>query len=319
MEKRDLFPDIEPFASGHLKVSPLHEIYHEESGSRGGRPVLFLHGGPGAGINPKHRRYFDPVFYRAVLFDQRGAGRSLPHAELAENTTDHLIADIETLRLHLGIERWVVFGGSWGSTLALAYAVRHPDRVRALILRGIFLGRSAEIRWLFQEGASAIFPEAWDHFLEPIPIGERGDLMAAYHRRLTSGDEAERLRAARAWSRWEMSVVKLLPDENLIREATADAPALALARLECHYLSQGCFLPSDGWLLERAPALAGIPCRIVQGRYDINCPPQSAWALHKAYRGSELRIVPDAGHSASEPGILSELVQATDDFKIHAG
>jgi proline iminopeptidase len=318
MPNRDLFPEIEPYHSGHLRVSPLHEIYFEESGKPGGRPILFLHGGPGAGINPKHRRFFDPEFYRAVLFDQRGAGRSLPHAELAENTTDHLIADIEKLRIHLGIGDWIVFGGSWGSTLALAYAMRHRERVRGLILRGIFLGREKEVRWLFQEGASAIFPEAWDRFLEPIPEAERGDLVSAYRRRLTSGDSGSRLRAAQAWSAWEMSVVRLLPDAELIREFTADAQALSLARLECHYLSHGCYLPSDGWLLERAPSLAGIPCRIVQGRYDINCPPQSAWELHKALPGSELRVVPDAGHSASEPGILRELVQAADDFKIHA-
>lgn len=318
MSDQGLFPEIEPYLSGHLRVSPLHEIYYEESGKPGGRPILFLHGGPGAGLNPKQRRYFDPEFYRAVLFDQRGAGRSRPHAELEENTTDHLIADIEKLRIHLGIERWIVFGGSWGSTLALAYALRHRERVRGLILRGIFLGRKREVDWLFQGGASAFFPEAWEKFLEPIPAGERGDLVAAYGRRLASPDGETRLRAARAWSAWEMSVVRLLPDPEMIREATADGPALSLARLEWHYLSHGCYLPSDGWLLERAPSLAGIPCRIVQGRYDANCPPVSAWELHRALPGSELRVVPDAGHSSSEPGILSELVRAAEDFKIHA-
>jgi proline iminopeptidase len=315
MQRDGFFPEIEPYRMGYLQVSPIHNLYFEESGRPGGAPALFLHGGPGAGINPKHRRFFDPDHYRVLLFDQRGAGRSTPHAELLDNTTDHLIDDIEKLRRMAGVEKWLVFGGSWGSTLALAYAIRHPSRVSGLILRGVFLGRKSEVRWLFQEGASAVFPDYWERFLERIPTEERGDLVSAYHKRLTGGDPASRLRAAQAWSGWEASVCKLIPDEALIGESVADKMALALARLECHYCLNGLFLPSDNHILDHASALKDIPCRIVQGRYDMACPPVSAWDLHRALPRSELRMVPDAGHSATEPSLVRELVRATEDFK----
>ncbi|HKP95421.1 MAG TPA: prolyl aminopeptidase [Fibrobacteria bacterium] len=313
--RNGLYPEIEPYRTGYLQVSPLHSIHFEEAGVAHGVPALFLHGGPGAGINPKHRRFFDPSHYRIFLFDQRGAGRSRPHAEILENTTDHLIEDIEKLRRMAGVDKWLVFGGSWGSTLALAYAIRHPDRVSGLILRGVFLGRKSEVRWLFQEGASAVFPDFWEKFLAPIPPAERGDLVAAYYKRLAGADAETRLRSAQAWSGWEASVCKLIPDENLIRESVADRMALALARLECHYCLNGLFLPSENHILDHAPALAGIRCRIVQGRYDMACPAMSAWDLHRALPGSEIRIVPDAGHSATEPALVRELVQATEDFK----
>ncbi len=309
------YPEIEPYRSGTLQVSPIHELYFEEAGNPRGAPVLFLHGGPGAGISPKHRRFFDPAHYRIMLFDQRGAGRSQPHAEIAENDTDYLISDIEKLRQMSGVDKWLVFGGSWGSTLALAYAIRHPQCVSGLILRGVFLGRPREVRWLFQEGASRIFPDHWERFVLPIPLDEQADLMQAYHKRLTSEDPVERLRAAQAWSGWEASVCKLIPDENLIRESMADKQALSLARLENHYCRNGLFLPTPNHILENAGKLARIHCRIVQGRYDMACPPESAWDLHRALPGSEIRIVPDAGHSATEPGLVRELVQATDDFR----
>ncbi len=315
MTRDALFPEIEAYRTGNLRVSPVHELYFEEAGNPRGAPVLFLHGGPGAGINPKHRRYFDPTHYRAILFDQRGAGRSRPHAEILDNTTDHLIGDIEKLRALAGVEKWLVFGGSWGSTLALAYAIRHPQRVSGLILRGVFLGRPSEVRWLFQDGASQVFPDSWERFLAPIPVSERNDLVAAYHLRLTGTDAAARLAAAQAWSGWEASVCKLIPDENLIRESIADKMALALARLECHYCRHGLFLPTPNHILENASVLSGLRCRIVQGRYDMACPTVSAWDLHRALPGSEIRIVPDAGHSATETSLVRELVRATEDFK----
>ena len=315
MSRESLYPEIEPYRLGNLQVSPLHEIYFEEAGNPRGAPVLFLHGGPGAGINPKHRRYFDPAHYRIILFDQRGAGRSRPHAEILENTTDNLIDDIEKLRTLAGVEEWLLFGGSWGSTLALAYAIRHPARVTGLILRGIFLGRPSEVRWLFQEGASQVFPDFWERFLAPIPVAEREDLVAAYHRRLTGTDKEIRSAAAQAWSGWEASVCKLIPDEDLIRESIADKMALALARLECHYCLNGLFLPTPNHILDNAGILSGIRCRIVHGRYDMACPPVSAWDLHKAMPLSEIRMVPDAGHSATEPSLVRELVLATEDFK----
>jgi proline iminopeptidase len=317
MALNPLFPEIEPYRTGYLKVSPLHEIYWEEAGSPGGRPVVFLHGGPGAGLSPKHRRYFDPGFYRVILFDQRGAGRSRPHAELAENTTWALVEDMEKLRVRLGVDRWLVFGGSWGSTLALAYASAHPARVLGLVLRGIFLARASEIRWLYQQGASEIFPDLWERFLEPIPGKDRGDLVGSYYRILAGPPSEERLGAAKAWSLWEASLVKLIPDPEVLRESAEDGTALSLARLEAHYMVNRAFLPKDDFLLEGAASLArlGIPCRIVHGRYDMVCPPRAAWDLHRAMPGSDLRFVPDAGHSASEPGMIHELVQGTEDFK----
>jgi proline iminopeptidase len=316
MPNPGFYPEVEPYHSGFLQVSPIHSLYFEEAGNPRGVPVVFLHGGPGAGINPKHRRFFDPAHYRIILFDQRGSGRSQPHAEILENTTDHLIADMEKLRRMAGVEQWLVFGGSWGSTLALAYAIRHPSRVAGLILRGIFLGRKREVRWLFQEGASEIFPDYWERFISPIPPSERNDLVSAYYHRLTGEDPVERLRSAQAWSGWEASVCKLVPDENLIRESVADKMALSLARLECHYCRNGLFLPEDNHILANARALSGIRTRIVQGRYDIACPAASAWDLHRAMPHSEIRIVPDAGHSATEPSLVSELVAATDDFRV---
>jgi len=312
---RTLYPEIEPHRSERLRVDEIHEIHLEESGNPAGKPVLFVHGGPGGGTEPKQRRYFDPTHYRIILFDQRGCGRSTPHASLERNTTWHLVADMEALRTHLGLERWMLFGGSWGSTLSLAYALRHPERVTALVLRGIFLLRRREIDWFYQEGASRIFPDAWEPYLAQIPAAERSNLLAAYHRRLTSDDPATRLRAARAWSIWEGSTSRLFPDPELIARTGEDTFATAFARIECHYFVNRGFLETDGWLLEQAGRLRGIPGVIVQGRYDVVCPLESAWALHRAWPEAELKIVPDAGHSASEPGIVHELVTATDRFR----
>ncbi len=312
---RTLYDPIEPYEEGTLKVSPLHTLRYELCGNPAGTPAVFLHGGPGGGTIPDHRRFFDPAAYRIVLFDQRGAGHSTPHAALEENTTWDLVADIERLRAHLGIDRWVVFGGSWGSTLALAYAETHPERVRALVLRGIFLCRRKEIRWFYQEGASAIFPDRWEEYLAPIPEAERGDLLHAYHRRLTSGDEAERLAAARAWSVWEGSTLRLIPDPKVIADFGEPQKALALARIECHYFVHDAFFESDDWLIQHVGAIRRIPGVIVQGRYDVVCPAMSAWELHKTWPEAELQIVPDAGHHALEPGIVDALVTATDRFR----
>jgi proline iminopeptidase len=312
---RTLYAPIEPHDQGKLAVSPLHTLHYELSGNRDGTPVVFLHGGPGGGTVPDHRRFFDPAAYRIVVFDQRGAGRSTPHAALEENTTWDLVADVERLRTHLGIDRWVVFGGSWGSTLALAYAETHPERVRALVLRGIFLCRPKEIAWFYQAGASAVFPDRFEEYLEPIPEAERGDLLHAYYRRLTSGDEAVRLTAARAWSAWEGSTLRLIPDPKVIAEFEEPHKALALARIECHYFVHNAFFAADDWLIEHVDAIRGIPGVIVQGRYDVVCPAKSAWDLHKAWPEAELVIVPDAGHHALEPGIVDALVTATDRFR----
>jgi proline iminopeptidase len=311
---RVLHPPAQPYRTGTLPVSDLHTLYYEEVGRPEGRPAVFLHGGPGGGIEEHYRRYFDPGRWRVVLFDQRGCGRSTPYAELRDNTTWSLVADIERLREHLGIERWVVFGGSWGSTLALAYAETHPDRCLGLILRGIFLLRRKELLWFYQEGASWLFPDAWEAFLAPIPEVERGDLMSAYHRRLTSEDPEVRRVAARAWSIWEGSTSKLHPDPHLLEHFGEDRFAEAFARIESHYFVNGAFLRSDTQLLDDAPRIAHLPGVIVQGRYDVVCPAASAWALHRKWPGSELRLVGDAGHSITEPGIVDALVQATDDF-----
>ena len=309
-----LYPTIEPFNTGRLRVSDLHEIYFEESGHPDGKPVVFLHGGPGGGSDPNQRRYFHPGKYRIVNFDQRGCGKSTPHAGLEENTTWDLVADIEKLRARLGIETWQVFGGSWGSTLALAYAQTHPERVTELVLRGIFLLRRKEIEWFYQGGASILFPDAWEPYRSHIPAEERGDLLAAYHRRLMSEDGNVRLAAAKVWSAWEAATSKLLPDATLVAQFEEDEFALAFARIEAHYFVHGAFLRSDAQLLDDASKIAHLPGVIVQGRYDLVCPAASAWALHKRWPRSKLVIVPDAGHSIKEPGILSALVQATDDF-----
>jgi proline iminopeptidase len=310
-----LYPPIEPYEDGKLAVSPLHTLHYEVCGNPAGTPVVFLHGGPGGGTNADHRRFFDPSAYRIVLFDQRGAGRSTPHASLEENTTWHLVADIERLRAHLGVERWVVFGGSWGSTLALAYAETHPERVRALVLRGIFLCRPKEIHWFYQEGASAIFPDRFEEYLAPIPAAERGDLVRAYYRRLTSEDEGVRLAAARAWSVWEGSTVRLVPDPKVIADFEDPHKALALARIECHYFVHNSFFTTGDWLIEHVGAIRRIPGVIVQGRYDVVCPAMSAWDLSRAWPEADLRIVPDAGHHAMEPGIVDGLVTATNRYR----
>ena len=312
--RRELYADIEPFASGMLQVSPLHNVYFEQCGNPQGKPVVFLHGGPGAGCNAKCRRFFDPAKYRIVLFDQRGCGRSTPHAELTDNTTWDLVADIERLREHLGIERWQVFGGSWGSTLALAYAQTHPARVTELVLRGIFLLRRWELEWFYQHGCDAIFPDAWEAFLAPIPPVERGDLISAYYRRLTSTDATTRVAAAKAWSIWEGSTIFLYQDPAHIASTGEDEFALAFARIESHYFVHGGFFDSEDQLLRNVDKLRKIPAVIVQGRYDVVCPVRSAWDLHRAWPEADLRIVADSGHSAFEPGIAHELVSATDRF-----
>ena len=313
--RRTLYPEIEPCASGMLPVSALHTLYYEECGNPQGKPVVFLHGGPGGGINARCRRFFDPAAYRIVLFDQRGCGRSTPYAELAENTTWDLVADIERLREHLGIERWQVFGGSWGSTLALAYAQTHPGRVTELVLRGIFLLRRWELEWFYQQGCDALFPDAWEHYLAAIPEAERGDLISAYHRRLTHADPAVRVAAAHAWSVWEAATSFLYQDRGHIEASAADDFALAFARIESHYFVNAGFLEADGQLLRDVGRIRHVPAVIVQGRYDVVCPLRSAWDLHRDWPEAELQIVPDAGHSAFEPGNLHALIEATDRFR----
>ncbi len=310
---RELYPEIEPYHIGRLQVSDLHSLYYDECGLRDGPPAVFLHGGPGGGVMPDSRRYFDPDFYRIVLFDQRGAGKSTPYASVEENTTWDLVEDLERLRRHLGIERWLVFGGSWGSTLALCYAIAHPQRVAGLVLRGVYLGRESENRWLFQEGASWYFPEAWQDYLAPIPPAERGDLIAAYRRRLTDPDPAVHLPAAQAWAGWESAIVRLIPIAH--EEKEDPLSNLAIARLENHYIVHGMFYPNDNYILDHAPAIRHIPCRIVHGRYDLVCPPRSAWDLHQACPEAQLTFTPDAGHAGREPGNVHALVQATDDFR----
>ncbi len=309
----DLYPDIEPFNRWHLEVDGRHRLYVEEVGRRRGIPALFLHGGPGAGCEPYHRRFFDPQRYHVVLFDQRGAGRSTPHADLTDNTTWHLVEDMEKLRRKLGFEQWLLFGGSWGSTLALAYAQEYPERVSALVLRGIFLCRPKEIRWFYQEGASRIFPDYWEDFLRPVPPAERDDLVHAYHRILTGQDELRRMAAAKAWSVWEGRTATLHHDLAVEQHFSQPHVALAMARIECHYFVNDAFLQPDQ-LLENAHRLADIPGVIVHGRYDMICPLENAWELHRRWPRSELRIIPDAGHSAAEEGTRAALVEATDRF-----
>jgi proline iminopeptidase len=314
---KTLYPEIEPFDVGRLRVSPVHELHYEQCGNPAGQPAVFLHGGPGGGLVSLYRQFFDPEAYRVLLFDQRGSGQSTPHANLEDNTTWHLVEDIEKLRKHLGVERWLVFGGSWGSTLSLAYAQTYPDRVSALVLRGIFLCRPKEIRWFYQEGegASAIFPDAWEEYVRVIPKAERGDMLGAYHRRLTSSDESVCLEAARAWSIWEGSTSKLFPDQDLIQEFADPQRALALARIECHYFINNVFFEKHNHLIENVGKIRHIPAVIVQGRYDIVCPMMSAWELHRAWPEAEFNVIPNAGHSATEPGTISALVEATDRFR----
>ncbi len=312
--RKTLYPKIaEPNDCGIIKVSPLHTIYWEECGNQKGEPILFLHGGPGGGIEPLSRQYFDPKHYRIILFDQRGCGKSTPHACLEQNTTWDLVSDIETLREKLGIKKWMVFGGSWGSTLALAYAETHTGRTKALVLRGIFLGRYSELHWLYQDGASHIWPDAWEKFLEPIPKNERCDMLEAYHKRLMCSNEMIQTDAAKRWSVWEGSTSTLIPplEEGKFGE---DMFALAFARIESHYFVNNLFL-YENELLEKVPLIRHIPAVIVQGRHDNVYPMRSAWDLHRAWPEADFRIVPDAGHSSKETGIIHELVDATDGFR----
>ncbi len=311
----DLFAPIKPYREGFLKVSPLHTIHFEECGNPRGKPLVFLHGGPGGGTDAIYPRYFDPRQWRIVLFDQRGCGKSLPFAELRKNTTWDLVADIERLREHLGISRWVVFGGSWGSSLALAYSQTHPRSCKGIILRGIFLLRDKELSWMYQEGANYIFPDAWEKFLKPIPPRQRGNLIRAYYRRLTSPNAKIRLEAARAWSIWEGAISKLRQDEGLIAHFGEDRFAEALARIECHYFIHKSFRKTEDQLLDGVKKIRKIPGVIVQGRYDMCCPMISAWDLHRAWPEAKLVVVPDAGHSMTEPGIRSELMKAAERFR----
>ena len=309
-----LYPELEPFNTGRLQVSSIHEVYFEESGNPLGKPVVFLHGGPGGGSEPKHRRFFHPGKYRIINFDQRGCGKSTPYASLEANTTWDLVDDIEKIREHLAIDHWQVFGGSWGSTLALAYAETHPNRVTELVLRGIFLLRKQEIDWFYQHGASVLYPDAWETYLAYIPEPERGDMLSAYYRRLTSGDAVERLAAAKVWSKWEGATSKLLPDAAFTAHYEENEFAVAFARIEAHYFVNKGFLQSDAQLLENATRIRHIPAVIVQGRYDVVCPMQSAWALHRVWPEAELVITPDSGHSAFDPPNSRALVAATDKF-----
>lgn len=311
---REFYPEIEPYNSGHLKVSELHNIYFEEVGNPQGKPVVFVHGGPGGGVDAGMRRFFDPKVWRIVLFDQRGCGKSRPFSELKDNTTWDLVSDMEKLRESLKIKDWTVFGGSWGSTLALAYAITHVEKVKGLILRGIFLLRKKEIDWFYQEGASNIFPDVWAKYLEAIPQNERHDLVTAYHKRLTSADKEVRTKAAKAWSIWEGSTSKLFMDPTFIERFAGDEFADAFARIECHYFVNKGFFQTDNWIIENIGKIRHIPAWIVQGRYDVVCPATSAYELNVAWPESKLHIIPDAGHSASEPGIRSKLIEATDYF-----
>jgi proline iminopeptidase len=311
---RSLYPGIEPYDRGFLQVSPLHTLYYEQSGNPNGKPVVFLHGGPGGGTSPKCRCFFDPAVYRVVLFDQRGCGQSTPHAELADNTTWDLVADIERVREHLGIDRWQVFGGSWGSTLSLAYAQTHPDKVTELVLRGIFMLRRRELEWCYQSGCDMLYPDAWETYLNAIPEVERGDLMSAYHRRLTSSDAKTRTDAARAWSVWEGATSFLHQDKSHIESSGEDEFALAFARIECHYFVHGGFFEHDEQFLSYIGAHRHIHAGILQGRTGRACALSSTWDLHRAWPEADLRIVQDAGHSAFEPGNMHELLEATDRF-----
>lgn len=310
---RTLYPEIEPFDSGMLDVGDGHTIYWERVGTKGAKPAVFLHGGPGGGISPNHRRQFDPSLYDLILFDQRGCGRSTPHAELEANTTWHLVADIERLREMAGFDKWLVFGGSWGSTLALAYAETHPRSVSELVVRGIYTLTKAELAWYYQFGVSEMFPDKWERFVAPIPEAERGDLMAAYRKRLTGSDRKAQMEAARAWSLWEGETITLLPEPETSDKFGEDDFALAFARIENHFFVHAGWL-EEGQLIRNAHRLADIPGVIVHGRYDMPCPARTAWELHKAWPTAEFHLIEGAGHVYSEPGILDRLIRATDKF-----
>lgn len=312
-QRREPYPPIEPYQTGFLDVGDGHSLYYEECGNKNGKPAVFLHGGPGGGSAADMRRFWNPDLYRIVLFDQRGCGKSKPYASLDNNTTWDLVEDIERLRQALGIDRWQVFGGSWGSTLALAYSQTCPERVTEIVLRGIFMLRKKEIDWFYQHGASEIYPDRWQHYISAIPESERDDLLHAFHRRLTSDDKDTQLNAARAWSIWEGTTSTLLPNENISAYFSADEKALSLARIECHYFVNGGFM-DEGHLIDNVDQIRNIPAVIIQGRYDVVCPAVSAWELSLAWPEAELRIVQDAGHSAFEPGNLHELILATDRF-----
>jgi len=312
----DFYPPIKPYNSGWLRVSPVHEIYYEESGNPKGKPVVFLHGGPGGGTDAKMRRFFNPRRYRIVLFDQRGCGKSRPAASLVDNTTWHLVSDIEAVREHLKIDKWLVFGGSWGSTLALAYAQKHPQRCTELVLRGIFLLRRWELEWFYQDpdGAGALFPDLWEHYIAPLSAEERKDCMRAYYRRLTSDDRKTLLEAARSWSIWEGALSYIKMNQDAVRKYGDPEFAASFARIECHYFVNGGWLERENQLLEDVAKIRHIPATIIQGRFDIVCPMRTAWALHKAWPEADFRIVPDAGHSAFEPGTTRELIKACDRY-----
>lgn len=315
---RTLFPEIEPYETWRLPVSTVHELYVEESGNPDGSPVIFFHGGPGGGISPFHRRFFDPSYYRVVLFDQRGCGRSTPLGELSENTTWDLVADTERIRERLGLDKWMVFGGSWGSTLGLAYAETHPERVTGLILRGIFLARPSEVAWTFGDGARRLYPDGWEEFLEPLSARERGDVLKAYHRRLTSDDPATRRQAALDWNKWEERTSKLIPDLQPPSEEDIEKE-IALARLEAHYFVNDSFLAPSDQLLRDVGKIRHLRGAIIQGRYDVVCPAISAWELHRAWPEAAFELVPNAGHAADEEGITDALVRATEAFKTPSG
>jgi len=310
--RRGLYPDNEPFAFGWLPAGGAHEVYYEECGNPAGKPAVVLHGGPGGAINPTMRRFFDPSRWRMMLFDQRGCGKSRPNASLEDNTTWALIEDIERLRVHMGVEKWCVFGGSWGSTLALAYAITHPERVESLVLRGVFLLTERELHWFYQDGASIMFPDAWARFVEPIPPEERDDLMGAYHRRLTHADRRVQARAAAAWSQWEGDTISIRGPEARPSKFNEVDFAVAFARIECHYFANRGFFQEDGWILNNIKAIQKIPGWIVQGRFDVVTPLESAWKLKAAWPKANFEIIWDAGHASTEPGIIDGLVRATD-------
>ena len=323
MSTETLFPPIQPFHSGFLSVSEKHTLYYEEVGNPKGKPVIFLHGGPGGSIRPKSRTYFDPAFYHIILFDQRGTGKSTPKLELHENTTMHLVDDIEKLRKFLGIENWLVFGGSWGSTLALMYAIHYPQLVNGLILRGIFLGRQKELRWLYQDGACRLRPQQWQDFIAPIPIEEQDNLLQAYYRRLVSGTEEDKIRYAKKWNAWEDANAFHLPQpevdqKDLLSDEAryeADRSELALALIETHYFMNHCFFDDENYIMKQLEKIYAIPCQIVQGQYDTVCPPQTAWELKQNYPQAKLTLVPDGGHAGSIGNMAVELVRATEEFK----